>query len=196
MRKIIIEETVYKYNELDDAAKEKVRAMFLEWKDASEFEELCKDILHYDYGLIDFSVQCSLAYCQGDGLNVYGELTSWELEQLIGNDLSEKELNRIKFYLQEYCKPIIIPRNLRYCYDYSRNICLDDVVSDLEYEHIRKIDYDTISKVEKLLKDKFSEINQRLEQLGYDFFYNIDEEEIVELCEANEYEFLSDGTLF
>lgn len=196
MRKIIREETVYKYNELNDAAKEKVRAMFLEWRESFEFEELCKDILHYDYGLIDFSVQFSLGYCQGDGLNIYGELTSWELEQLIGDKLSKKELNRVKFYLKEYYKPIIIPCNRRYCYDYSRNISLDDVISELECERIRDIDYDTISKVETALRKKFHEINQRLEKLGYDFFYDIGEEEIVEMCEANEYEFLSDGTLF
>ena len=34
------------------------------------------------------------------------------------------------------------------------------------------------------------------EKYGYDFFYNVDDEVIEETCEANEWEFLEDGTFF
>ena len=31
---------------------------------------------------------------------------------------------------------------------------------------------------------------------GYNYFYEISEEDLEEVCEANEYEFLADGTIF
>lgn len=197
MRKIIEEKTVYTYNELPEKAKEKVRKMFLEWREAFEFEDICKDILHYTYGLCDFDVQFSLSYSQGDGLNVYGTLALWEAEKLVGEQFSEKEWKRLKFYSEVVYEPIIIPENPKYCYDYSNRIDIYcDWIGELEAEHIRKIDYDLIERFDLAIKKAFHDINKKLEDYGYDFFYNISESEIIDTCDANNYEFLENGTLY
>lgn len=197
MRKIIEEKIVYTYSELSDAAKEKVREMFLDWRESGEFVDICKDILRYEYGLCDFDVQFSLSYQQGDGLNVYGTLALWEAEKLVGKQFTEKEWKRLKFYSETVYEPIIIPENPRYCYNYSNRVDIYcNWTGELESERIRKIDYNLIKRFELAIKQAFCSINKKLEDYGYNFFYNISEQEIIDMCYANSYEFLADGTLY
>jgi len=53
-----------------------------------------------------------------------------------------------------------------------------------------------IRKMEKLVADMFVMLAGRYEKYGYKYFYEPDEEEITEACEANGWEFLEDGTFY
>ena len=53
-----------------------------------------------------------------------------------------------------------------------------------------------LGKFEELVKGIFGTLCKGYEKWGYNYFYEIDEEDLEDICEANEYEFLADGTIF
>ena len=75
MRTVTKTYNVYKYNELSEDAKEKVKQWYLD-DDFSpqEFENSCMDALNRLFPNSDLKVQFSLSACQGDGFNIYGKL--------------------------------------------------------------------------------------------------------------------------
>ena len=51
-------------------------------------------------------------------------------------------------------------------------------------------------KMEKLVAKMFVELSKQYEEYGYKFFYEVEEEEMKEICEANGWEFLEDGSFY
>ena len=74
MRTATINYEVYKYGELTEGAKEKVKAWYLEGREPFVFTEDCEMDLENLFGENDLKVQYSLGYCQGDGFNIYGKV--------------------------------------------------------------------------------------------------------------------------
>ena len=44
------------------------------------------------------------------------------------------------------------------------------------------------------LIDYFEKLDKKLENDGYDYLYNVDDDEIIEFCEINDYCFSKEGT--
>lgn len=189
---------LYTYSELSDDARERVKQWYLDGQDANVYSDDCKDRLRYKYGLIDMNVQFSLSYCQGDGLNVYGDVAFWELEKILAtSEFTQKELKRLEFYYKQVYDTIHIPENPRYCYDYSSRIDFaSDWIAELENDGIRDIDERLIYQFERYLKQVFHDINTELERRGYDFFYEISDAELSDTCDANDWHFTADGTYY
>ena len=120
MRKIteIREFNVYKFDELSQAAKEKVRDWYLEGQsDLSYiFTEDCMMRLSELFPNSDLEVQYSLDYCQGDGFNIYGEIRLDELLEKIAEKFTEKELKFFKWAFSEYDTSYQMMYNNHYCY--------------------------------------------------------------------------------
>ena len=109
---------------------------------------------------------------------------------------TSEELDILSQYYNHYCSRIEIPHNFRYCYSQANYINFaDDWTEELENAKIEYND-NLIIKFENFVRKFFSELNNIFEEEGYNFLYNASEEEIEDLCEANEYMFLEDGTLF
>lgn len=209
MRTATVEYEVYKYNELSEEAKEKVKQWYLEGQEPFIFSEMVKEDLNNLFGKNNLDVQYSLSYCQGDGFNIYGEVdasTIFEcLEKHNGgtqlaefeNVLTDKEKKTILHYAKE-CNPIKLPMNNRYCYSLADYIDIaEDWGYDLEcYSGYENINLEVLVKFEQLVRNIFHKLCISYEKWGYEFFYEIPEEELEEICEANEYEFLEDGTIF
>lgn len=208
MRTIAVEYKVYNYNELSKNAKEKVKNWYLDNQDSYIFQEDCKEDLHNLFGKNNLDVQFSLAYCQGDGFNIYGTIDAQDifncleahnggrqLEKYEGV-LTDKEKKAILHYAEE-CGAIEIPVNRHYCYSLADYI---DIVEEwmwrLECADYRDINEEALNKFEKLVRGIFSTLCNDYEKQGYNFFYEISEEDLEECCEANGYEFLEDGTIF
>jgi hypothetical protein len=206
MRTATVEYEVYKYNELSEEAKEKVKQWYLEGQEPFVFSEMVKEDLRNLFGKNNLDVQYSLSYCQGDGLNIYGEIDAESifkcLEKHNGgtqlaefeNVLTDKEKKIIKHYASE-CGMIELPMNSRYCYSLADYI---DIAEDWEYRlsDYSNLNTEALEKFEKLVRNMFSKLCKSYEDWGYEFFYEIPEDELEEICEANEYEFLEDGTVF
>lgn len=202
---------VYDYSELSEKAKEKVKTEFLQDEIRNDlFYEDCLETLHYMFPNSNLKVQYSLGYCQGDGLNIYGELKVSDLINLMNNinKIPINLLNKIKSQIlpkqemdlileyNQYCNDIKIPMNNRYCYSIADNIDFaEEWKDDLEYGEIN-YNKQIIDKFDLFIRNFFSEFNSLLEKDGYEYFYNISDEEMEETCEANEWTFLEDGTIF
>lgn len=209
MRTATVEYNVYKYNELSDKAKEKVKEWYLEGREPFIFTEDCEEDLHNLFEKNDLKVQYSLGYCQGDGFNIYGKISAHSILNCLekhngGTQLEEfedaltvKEKATILHYAEE-CGDIELPMNNRYCYCIAR---YTDIADDWEYQlenysGYKNINKEALEKFESMVHGIFEKLCASYEEQGYDYFYEIEEEDLDEMCEANGYEFLEDGTVF
>lgn len=209
MRIECVEYKVYKYNELSDEAKEKVKEWYLEGQEPYIFTDDCEEDLYNLFGENELKVQYSLGYCQGDGFNIYGELNAAQIFKCLENHnggtqlekfenvLTDKEKRTILNYADQ-CGRIKLPMNDRYCYSLIDYVDIKDSWEyDLEvYSAYKNIKVEVLEKFEELVKDIFRTLCKSYEKQGYEFFYEISEEDLEEVCEANGYEFLENGKLF
>lgn len=208
MRTVTTAYNVYKYNELSNVAKEKVKQWYLEGQEPFIFTDDCEQDLYNLFGKNDLKVQYSLGYCQGDGFNIYGKIYAEDilkcLEEHNGGTqleqfeevLTNKEKKAILHYAKR-CGAIELPTNNHYCYSLADYIeFVEDWKEELQYWEYRNINIKALEKFEELVKDIFSTLCKFYEKWGYEYFYEINEEDLEKMCEANEYEFLEDGTIF
>lgn len=213
MKTITVEYNVYKYNELSEEAKESVKEWYLENQEPYFFTEMCKEDLYNLFGRNNLDVQYSLASCQGDGFNIYGKIDAKSIINCLDNHcggaefkefenvLTEKEKKTILAYAEE-CDKVKLPMNNHYCYSLADYI---DIVEDWEsaLEDINNYEYtwddintEVLKKFEKLVREMFGKLCRTYEKWGYDYFYEISEEDLEEACEANGWEFLENGMIF
>lgn len=209
MRTATVEYKVYKYEELSDKAKAKAKEWYLEGREPFMFTEDCEQDLENLFGNNDLKVQYSLGYCQGDGFNIYGKIGAENIFKCLENHnggvqlerfenvLTEKEKKTILHYAGE-CGRIELPINNRYCYCVAGHT---DIADDWEYQlenysGYSNINKEVLEKFESMVHGIFEELCRSYEEQGYDYFYEIDEEDLEEMCEVNGYEFLEDGTIF
>lgn len=209
MRTATVEYKVYKFNELSAEAKERVKQWYLEGREPFIFTEMVEEDLYNLFGKNDLKVQYDLGYCQGDGFNIYGKIDAESilkcLEEHNGgtqlekfeNVLTDKEKKTILHYAEE-CGEIELPSNNRYCYCIARHT---DIADDWEYQlenysGYKNVNKEALEKFEKLVHGIFETLCGSYEEQGYEYFYEISEEDLEEMCEANGYEFLENGTVF
>lgn len=216
MRTVTTTYNIYKYNELSDSAKQNVKDWYLNDPDrAYIFSEHVKYDLEYLFGKHNnMEIQYSLGYCQGDGFNIYGSVSVCEVIDFIKehklhgdfdkfqNVLTADEMKTILLYAED-TNGINLPTNRHYCYCIADYIeFADEWQEQLEwaidecYAAVDSIDIELIKKFEKLTKNLFAELCKMYEKWGYEYFYEVSEEEMQETCEANEWEFYEDGTLW
>ena len=212
MRKVTEIYNVYTYLELSKEAKEKVNQWYLDDPMRNEtFSEIYIEDLRNLFPESDLKMQYSLSYCQGDGLNIYGELDLMDIFKAIRDKsycgetfadfwdaMSEHEQKTIEAYMEVCGRSVALPYNdghYNYCVSNKTDFA-EEWVEELEYQQYKKIKVDIIRKMEKLVADMFVMLSKQYEEYGYKYFYEADEEEITETCEANGWEFLEDGTFY
>lgn len=212
MRTITKNYEVYRYSELSEEAKAKVKVWYLDDPfRAAEFEDIYMDVLKTLFPNSDLKMQFSLSWCQGDGLNIYGELdlmdvflvmrdNSGDTENLraLGHYISEKKQRTIEAYMEICGRIVELPYN-RSGYTYcvaDRVDFAEEWIEELEYCRYKNIEVDTICRMEKIVGDMFTSLSKMYEEYGYKFLYEVDDEEIEETCEANDWEFLEDGSFY
>lgn len=202
MKQIVKTYKIYTYNELNEEAKQKVKEWYLSGQESFIFDNMIEDDLGYLFPHSSLQFQYSLAYCQGDGFNIYGNVDIRDVinyKQDGENDyFTEKEKRTLLFYVNECDCEILLPEN-RSGYSYcvcDRNDILDDFTYTLENCDIRNIKHDVIKKLQKAIETIFCNLCGRYEKDGYDFFYEIDEKTLEEYCNDNDWYFLESGELF
>lgn len=207
MFKFTKEIKVYAYSELSEEAKEKVKQWYL--NDQIRCQELTDDYendLSNIFPNSNLKVQWSLNSCQGDGVNIYGSVNIEDLFTLpenapsfnwINGYLTEKEIRTLRFYMKEYKEEVDLPVNRRYTYCMADDIDLaEDFQYELENEGIRDIQIDVLEKAERFVSQIFSQLCMKYEKRGYEYLYEISDEDMEVNCEANEWCFLEDGSFF
>lgn len=198
MKTITITKNIYNYNELSDEAKARAKSDYLnEDIRTEEFYEMQKEYLAslFPHSMLD--LQFSLAYCQGDGANIYGKFALIDFLPLW--EASEKEKRTIAFYIEESIDKYKFSENRSYCYSCKFidkkyiNDFIDEFVDKLK---IKNVKIDIIQRFFNDLLEYFDNLDKTIERQGYDYFYNIADDEFSDLCDANEWEFLEDGTFY
>lgn len=202
---------VYIYPELSEEAKEKVNQWYLDDPTRSDmFYETYMEELREFFPHSDLKMQYSLASCQGDGVNIYGKLDLTDVLNVIHDrlsfgtifrpywdDMTEHETKTMEAYINACAMDIVLPYNSHYCYCMAdKTDFAEEWIEELKYQRYKNIQVDTIRKIEGIVISIFSMLARKYEDDGYKYFYEADEEEVTENCEANGWEFLEDGTFY
>ena len=98
---------------------------------------------------------------------------------------------------KEWCDNYEIKLDHRYPFlsksDFEPNC---DIEWELENYWYRAIRYDVLEKFTKYGFEYLSDLCGEFEECGYKFFYEPTDEEIADDLDANDFEFLEDGTIF
>ena len=206
MRTITITKNVYKYDELNAKAQERVREWYLAHCRTPElFSEMLDEDLEMIFGENDLDVEYSFSYSLGDGLNIYGSISLTQIldaaEQCdwltyfdaFRSCFTADEKALIKRYAEDY-DTVNIPSNAIYLYNY----CYADQI-DYVYDYMTNVGQcasgGLLNRVNAALISLFSELCASYEEWGYEFFYDVDDDTLSEVCEANGWEFTEDGEL-
>lgn len=192
------------YNKvLDDAREDIIDCLFN--FDASLD---CKETLKEKYNLIidEKNIYYSISYCQGDGVcftdrnilsyyNIKNKSNLNAFEKWIIDNLNDNDLNMLLEYLNCNYNLNIIKKDHRYCH-------CDTCIIDYEYfyssDDPNYVD-DMNDFIDKLCDELFNNVYVNmcadLEQLLYSF-YDVDDDEIIDHCNANEYYYTISGELY
>lgn len=199
----------YEYGELSQDAKNKVRELIYEMEDGYIFNEALENAIEEKFPQSILKYSYSLNNFQGDGLYIYGKLDPHDLYKMIIDNIdnmTEKQIKRIKFYLNELCEngyDIDLPMNY-YNYDYfSFNNVYDAILDTFDTalnwnSNYKNIDMGLIRKVSEIAAYEIEEFCNEWEKHGYNYFewaFNAPDCEIDELCNANEWLFDENGKL-
>lgn len=184
----------YTYTELSDTAKEAVKQWYCNDSSRNDsFYELIKEDLKNLFPNSKLDVAYSFGYCQGDGLNIHGELNLYDFIKIW--DVTDKERRTMEFYLRYCPAAYTFSNDYRNCYSqkfidlkYIDDV-IDDFIYDLELWNLKNINRKLIGKFYKQMINFFTWLDEDFERLGYKYFDEPDDEEIEEYCAVNEYLF-------
>jgi hypothetical protein len=203
MKTITITKTInlFEYTELNKNAKENVKNWFLsdDMRTIFLYDDIKQD-LEEKFKNSSLDVVFSLSYCQGDGLNIYGELNLYDFLNVW--EASEKEKRTIKKYIDYSLQRYTFEENNRYCYSckfidkkYIDNAIIE-FIEKLQYNNLKNIKEDIINNFFNDIINYFEELDDYYEKMGYDYLYNIDENEIIEACIDNDWLFTENGDIY
>lgn len=186
----------YSYKELSDVAKEKVKEWYLNDPMRIDlFYECIKNDLTENFYNSHLDIEFSLNNCQGDGLNIYGDINL--LDFLNKWDETTENKNEMKIILNhsQFVPWYTFKKNNRYGYSckFIDKKYIEDYVEEMDVvpEHVEK---------RKLIKqfyldmiDYFEDLDKQFEKSGYKYLYECDEEEVQDFCESNDYYFTEEG---
>lgn len=187
------------------AAIDNVRELILDSRDTWDFGLFLDDYFVYILQLDNVEYEYQLDYSQGDYFNIAVKLTVDDIFNLIDKlnitiaEFTLKELRTLKFYESE-CNGVkirVTETNRLTPYMYFGNMDIyDDMVSWLEYYCIRDINYDLLKRFNNIVVGVIEDIERYCMERGYDYFYNVDDDEIFDYITGYDMEFLEDGTVF
>lgn len=190
--------TVYNFNELSNNAKEKVKEWYLNGQDAEFFYEDSMAYINELFPNSELDIQFSLGYCQGDGFNIYGKISFFDLMKNLKDKFTEKEKRFLEWAFNESgINSYTMRMNNHYCYC---NAFLHEFTEDVFYE----LDYYRMKNIKKDILDKFNtearyyigHICKEFENDGYNYFYEVSNEELEDWADANGYEFTENGNIY
>lgn len=188
-----------------------------------QFTDFAEELLLL-LGFEGVKISYSLSSCQGDGFsftcdkmyddNVYNflmmvlnkqpkengyiflielleKLNKMLLSYVNVENINKEILSQFEFYTEF--------RKISHHYSHERTVSVDCdyLTEDYDENELQENDKNTFEQIENFLKQAYLTICQTLEKEGYEqIYYKMDESEFKDLCDANDYEFLADGTLF
>lgn len=180
------------YNELSEDAKEKAKADYLEYgRFPQEFSMDLVENLKASYELHNLKTYYSLSYCQGDGLCLYGEISHSEI---FNNNFRKIALKGLKGRQITSVKENLYKIDFRHSGSYYYANSTDIEAQENSYDITDK-QYALLEKVVTNIREWYLEFCREWEDIGYDYFYEISNEEMEGVSEANDYYYDENGVL-
>lgn len=187
---------VYKFDELNDKAKEKARDWYREVDDFSFYAECaiedakdCAKVLGINIDKVYYSGFSS----QGDGACFVGSYSFTKdcLKNIKNHAPKDKTLHDIARRMRDLAKVFNGKPGAKVSHrgHYYHAFCTDISVYDVENDY--HIDENHVEELKDILRDFMHWIYRRLEA---EYDYQNSDEAVDESIEANEYEFLEDGS--
>lgn len=202
MKEVIRKFKVFTFDELSETAKEVAKNDFLDDTcRIDDFYNFTVEELDLDFPNSDLDIQFSLNSCQGDGVNIHGNLNimdcfNYAIKNHCSIDFNEKELKTALFYASGVGS-VKLELNRYYCYcNVDSNDFYNDFIYDLENDYISNINKKVIVKMESFIKSLISGFCRDIEKNGYNFLYNIDDLEFAEIADCNNWLFYENGNLY
>lgn len=209
MKEVTMGFNVYRFEELNEEAKEVVKQWYLDGQDSSNFNDILKYELDLFFPNSELKANYSLNYCQGDGVNIHGIISLKDvlefstLHQLnefypkMKEVFTEKEIKTLNFYFKQISDSTIeLPQTRGYACSAVMAYVEANLIESLEYDKIRDINKKLIKKFEKFFIESLMILTKEFEERGYDFFYEISKEDLQEYCESNDYWFYENGEFY
>lgn len=200
MRTITEVKTLYKFQELSEEAKEKVRQWYLEGQEPYIFSENCReDINENIFPNSQLDVEYSLNYCQGDGFNIFGNL---DIDDLIveGKGIfTDAQIDILNYVKNGYSSYIELPKNnSRYCYCCASDMNFaDEIIDWMQYNDLDgDTSYEDLEDIQNIIVKIIEGRCNEFMEIGYSYFYEISDEDLEEACNCNDWEFLEDGSIY
>lgn len=195
MREITVK--LFGINELSEKSKNRAIHAFRQkgWNwDESDAELLSETFEEKisEMGYCSDNIAWSLSCCQGDGVCFAGEVDIEKIsERLLENKkISSDEFSEIKTLIDEGFLTMELSKGRSY-------YCILNCNYDGEFLEENTYLEPTLDLLIKLIQDDYSELEGELEKIGYDEIdYKNTDDYIIECMEANDYEFLEDGTFY
>ncbi len=191
MKKLVKEITAYRYSELAEQAREQAKRNYCEENCLPElFSEDLVETLKDKFGLHNLKTYFSLSNCQGDGLCLCGHISPSELfennkfKRIAFKGIHYKQIQSIEDELQG----IDFRHKGRDCHANSVSI---DSCEDNPTDRQESI----IEKIIQNVKSWYFSFCDEWEEIGYDYFYEIADNCMQEVCDANDYLFTEKGQL-
>ena len=189
MKKLIKEIIAYQYNELEEYAQEKAKEHYLAEEHLSDFfSEYLIESLREQFGLYNLKTFYSLAYCQGDGLCLYGRITHPELfdndkfKKKVFKGIHYKQIQSVKDELQG------IDFEHRSSYYHARTVRIESDECNPTDKQVEIID-----RIINNVKSWYLSFCRKWEKQGYEYFYEISDDDMKEICNENDYLFTANG---
>lgn len=184
---------LYEYNELSEKAKERAKQNFLDAKCDIDgdiygdmFTETAMEIIGSYFQFTDgMEIQYSLSYCQDDGVNIYGK---FDLQNVEGMEWLKSEVDSFE-----------MAKNRCYCYSLKSQTeteTVEEIISEFEYASGNEIKDWQVMEIRKMVEtvfEKLEKAEREIEKYGYNFFYEVSDEEMAEDAEARGVLYLENG---
>lgn len=191
----VIEQKIYKLEELDHAAREKalerISLILHDGFDGDYLEEYLEELLD-GFGLTDLTIKYSFSYSQGDGVAFYGSPCLHTLMHKMPIGLQY----RMRFNGMENGSPIwdlsIGGEHNRYHHWNSMSVELEFVGDEDDETFFEDLEED----LDHWIIDYIRMVSGELETKGYECIESMtNEQACIDFIEANEYEFFEDGSV-
>lgn len=200
---------LYTIDELRGEARQKamdnVRELIQNTRETWEFDGMLDDYFNNQLNMPRVEYDYQLDYHQGDHFHIATRLEFSDIFRLADllhitlGYLSPKEKRTLEFYADEACAiDVRVSEYNRYNAAQNWDPCdiWGPIVDNLEQHYIRNIEYDLLKTFSHMAMGVVEEIERNCMEWGYKYFYDIDDDEVLDVIEWDDIEFMEDGTIF
>lgn len=213
MKEVTMVFNVYRFEELNEEAKEVVKQWYLDGQDTNIFSDDLKSQLDVFFPNSDLNANYNLNCSQGDYVNINGNISlkdvlwfaekeklNQETYEYAHDFFTEEELSLLIGWFEE----METIKLSQVSYGVYEPACIMGIVDFLEEEkdygkyvkHNLKFPIGIVKKFQRFFVDSLTALTNEFKEMGYNFFYEISDEDLQELCENNDYWFYENGKFY